>query len=95
MLALAVVVDVFWRVRVATRRPTQMVYDRYLGLQGDYYVGKVAVLQAGSVLLQAMGKVKVFQFLITAAAIERFQPVIVRDPASGRFLGKFLTHHGP
>ena len=73
VLALAVVVDVFQRQRAMTIRPTQMIYDKYLGLLGKYYVSKVAVLQAGSVLLQALGKIRVFQFLITSAIIEDAQ----------------------
>eukprot|EP00435_Cladocopium_sp_Y103_P010215 s5522_g2.t1 len=38
------------------KRLSQIVYDRYFGVEGSYYVFKVALLQLLTVLLQAFGK---------------------------------------
>ncbi|CAE7921472.1 LINGO4, partial [Symbiodinium necroappetens] len=39
---------------------SQVVYEKYFGLGGRYYAFKVAALQASTVLLQALGKMKLF-----------------------------------
>ena len=38
------------------RKLTQILYDRYFGIEGSHYVFKVALLQSLTVLLQAFGK---------------------------------------
>ena len=39
-----------------SRQLSQMVYDRYFGVEGTYYMFKVALLQLLTILLQAFGK---------------------------------------
>ncbi|CAE7501557.1 Igfals [Symbiodinium natans] len=51
-------------------RPTQVLYERYFGLRGSHYVLKVLVLQFGTVLIQAFGKIRLLGSLVTLAQHE-------------------------
>ena len=51
-------------------KPTQVLYESSFGLCGSHYALKVLVLQFGSVLLQAFGKLRLLGALVTLAKHE-------------------------
>ena len=51
-------------------KPTQVLYQEYFGLQGQYYTFKVAILQLLTVLLQAFGKLRILGGIVSFAVFE-------------------------
>ena len=65
VLTLAFLRDVFPSQQEDDVRSTRLVYEKYLGIQGRYYVSKVAILQIAAVFLQGLGKLRPFGALVT------------------------------
>ena len=49
------------------KKPTQVIYEWYFGIQGTYYTWKVALLQLMTVTLQAAGKLKLLSAIVSVA----------------------------
>ena len=49
------------------KKPTQVIYERYFGIEGTYYTWKVALLQLMTVTLQAAGKLKLLSAIVSVA----------------------------
>ena len=49
------------------KKPTQVVYERFFGIEGTYYTWKVALLQLMTVALQAAGKLKLLSAIVSLA----------------------------
>ena len=57
-----------WRYRkLKPRKPTQLLYEEYFGLEGKCYGLKVAALQVFTVMLQALGKIQILGGLVSFA----------------------------
>ena len=64
MLLLAFMRDIFFPQQEHDLCSTMVVYEKYLGAQGRYYISKVAIVQIGSVCLQALGRLRVFGAMV-------------------------------
>ncbi|CAE7557559.1 Igfals [Symbiodinium natans] len=56
-------------------KPSQIIYERHFGVQGNCYVLKVAVMQMVTVLLQAFGKVQLLAGIVTFAMYQKIPAV--------------------
>ena len=59
--------DAFRCPRAWRKKPTQVIYERYFGIEGHYYTWKVAVLQLLTVALQAAGKLKLLSAIVSVS----------------------------
>ncbi|CAK9091491.1 unnamed protein product [Durusdinium trenchii] len=64
VLLLAFIRDIFFPQQEHDLCSTMVVYEKYLGAQGRYYISKVAIVQIGSVCLQALGRLRVFGAMV-------------------------------
>ena len=49
------------------KKPTQVIYERFFGIEGTYYTWKLALLQLMTVALQAAGKLKLLSAIVSVA----------------------------
>ena len=76
MLVALLAYDAFRCSSTWRKKPTQVVYERFFGIQGTYYTWKVAVLQLMTVALQAAGKLKLLSAMVSVAIFLRTEAAL-------------------
>ena len=73
-----------------SRQLSQMVYDRYFGVEGTYYTFKVALLQLLTILLQAFGKLHLLGGIALFAEQQRLS--VAESLKAGSWMNMQQTH---
>lgn len=73
-----------------SRQLSQIVYDRYFGVEGTYYMFKVALLQLLTILLQAFGKLHLLGGIALFAEQQRLS--VAESLKAGSWMNMQQTH---
>ena len=92
MLAGLLAYDVFRCPHALRKTPTQVVYERLFGLRGRFYTLKVAFLQFLTVVLQAVGKLKLLSGMVSVAIFLKSDTVLQLKIGFWCFVGLLLLN---
>ena len=84
--------DVFRCPHALRKTPTQLVYERFFGIRGSFYTLKVAVLQFLTVILQAVGKLKLLSGMVSVAIFQKSDAVLQLKIGFWCFVGLLLLN---